>query len=486
VQHDLEYQLLATIVRSKLEKILREDLGATYAVTEGKRTFRGGTSRLALRTNVENGKLGAALRHLHDVLAGTSFIEAKDLDAARWGFAIRFDASLSTSGGLPGNTRRRRPRVASDRDALRAGAERLARLSPCVRAERPGRTQVASIANLAFCRNTRQKPSRCTCGTDVAFATDMNASMRRRTSSLVVAIASTTLGVGACDTSGFSVSDSSDSNTPGSCTNCPPSTPVCYRRGYGTTASVPICIAALDFSPCTKAADCPGPDPFCYGLAGGYEAGLCSRPYSAANAGNARVECGPNAFPTLDERTGDNDAVCAPFCPAAGACQTGFACMHGSEGGACVVHCTSDAQCHGTGCNRYSHHCGPVDLALQDDGAACAVDTDCRSGWCHSAQSGRTTTGFLDGLCVGRCIQPADSAYAATTLPASDCPNNEVCAPDHSATGGALLLSECRPRCTTDKDCRTNYVCLHSHRTGSGEPFVDGFCGIRLDPLLGN
>ena len=123
----------------------------------------------------------------------------------------------------------------------------------------------------------------------------------------------------------------------------------------------------------------------------------------------------------------------------------------------CWVHCQSDAVCAaGETCNPYTHACGgAVDPTLEDDGQPCSLGSDCRSGWCISQGS----TGFLDGMCVSQCVEPGAASYGAAPLPAADCPGNEVCVADPAEGPG--YLTECRPRCTTSSDCRTDYVCNH-------------------------
>lgn len=276
-------------------------------------------------------------------------------------------------------------------------------------------------------------------------------------------------------------SDNPWANTCGDTDSCPPTAPVCY--GNSDDSPAPTCVTALTFQPCAADSDCPGPDGFCYGLVGGYATGMCSRPLSLADENsNDPSGCGPGA--TVGDELyalGDDtfEWVCAPSCRGDPQCADGYACEVTSANGAtavdsgCVVHCTRDEQCPANDCDPYSHKCGTVDTTLQDDGAPCALQTDCRSGLCIPEMNGTAPTGFLDGMCVSYCVQPADADYQAKTLPVADCPDNEACAP--SATGGAGYLTQCRPRCTRDSDCRPDYVC--NQPPGS----LDGFCGIRDD-----
>jgi len=257
------------------------------------------------------------------------------------------------------------------------------------------------------------------------------------------------------------------------------------------TGTSSLCVSALLASrTCTADADCPDPGAFCAGPDEGFGSGICSRPCDLMDAAG---NCGPAAACAVDSVVTGGHA-CLTSCAQAGWCPDGFACdpaydltagrdaqpPRGRAFGTkpsqwlCVPYCTADAQCTGAPCDPYTHRCGPVDYELQDDGAPCAVPTDCRSGQCETA-------GFLDGDCDSTCVQPDQGAYDSPTLPNADCPGDEVCAPDPA--GGPNVLSRCFPRCSTDADCRADYICVHPQRPGPGPRTVDGFCDALSDPL---
>jgi hypothetical protein len=288
--------------------------------------------------------------------------------------------------------------------------------------------------------------------------------------------------------SGDAFNDALQNTCAGGDVPCPSSAPVCV----GDDDTVPSCQPALDFRACTAASDCPASEAICYGLAEGYAQGRCSRAQSFWS--EDRDECGTGAAQgneaggaasssiTNGQSVVSGGDVCAPSCLGGTGCGVGFACnvntIDGQTGmpdtAGCWVHCQDDFVCvAGQTCNPYTHFCGtPFDPTLQDDGQPCAVGTDCRSGWCLK----QTLVGFLDGMCVSPCVEPGAAAYGTSSLPASDCPGNEACVAGPSAGPG--YLTECRPRCTTSSDCRTDYVCQH---VGAA---ADGFCGTRTDPLV--
>jgi hypothetical protein len=302
-------------------------------------------------------------------------------------------------------------------------------------------------------------------------------------------------GAGATPASGDSLFGDDDPSVGCGETGCPdPGAPVCYGQDDGST---PTCVAALTFAPCASRSDCPGPDAICYGLADGYATGMCARPetFWTSNTDLSDVDgCGPGSAGS-DESAGTaletvangqhvslGGNVCVPRCGAGGACADGYACLSTRLSGdtdVCVVHCTSDASCPGTTCDPYTHHCEAVDPTLQDDGDSCDQGSDCRSGSCWT-----NSEGYLDGECFSECVEPAPSAYTTGPLPGSDCPGTEVCAATKSPVGGPHLVSECRPRCTQDADCRSDYVCHHEPSGDGAGTSADGFCGIRDEPYL--
>ncbi|MFL5277084.1 MAG: M16 family metallopeptidase [Myxococcales bacterium] len=64
----VRHELAAVLARDRLERILRDSLGASYGVHGRTVELADGTAYLDLRTDVENAKLPAALRELHDLV----------------------------------------------------------------------------------------------------------------------------------------------------------------------------------------------------------------------------------------------------------------------------------------------------------------------------------------------------------------------------------------------------------------------------------
>jgi predicted Zn-dependent peptidase len=82
VRHDLA----AVVANDRLQRSLRETLGASYGVHVRSVELADGTAYLDVRTNVENGKLSAALREIHravDDLAARP-IDDRTLEWARY------------------------------------------------------------------------------------------------------------------------------------------------------------------------------------------------------------------------------------------------------------------------------------------------------------------------------------------------------------------------------------------------------------------
>jgi len=82
----MRHHLAAAIVRNRLQRILRESLGASYGVHARAVELADGTAYLDLRTNVENGKLSSALHEIHrtvDDLAARP-VEDRALQWARY------------------------------------------------------------------------------------------------------------------------------------------------------------------------------------------------------------------------------------------------------------------------------------------------------------------------------------------------------------------------------------------------------------------
>jgi zinc protease len=87
VRHDL----VAAVASTRLRRILRETLGASYGVQVRSVEFADGSAYLDVRTSVENGKLPSALREIHrafDDLAARS-VDDRTLEWARYTRATR-------------------------------------------------------------------------------------------------------------------------------------------------------------------------------------------------------------------------------------------------------------------------------------------------------------------------------------------------------------------------------------------------------------
>ena len=328
--------------------------------------------------------------------------------------------------------------------------------------------------------------------------------------------------------------------------SCPAATPDCVVVPVGSTFSssviVGVCQGPLDSTSapsCTSDSDCAGVAAACVGLQDGFGHGYCSRtcdplgPYDPGelarvttveafdNCGALGICEGDGWTPIPAQWPGSPVSACRQACGAPGqTCRTGYACARNpaptpadrslngeywsapwgrpdvvvtsasSPTGVCLPHCSSDADCSGGGCNRYTGRCGSTDLSLQDNGQACTAASDCRSGACFVATSqscrfrggcSTSQTGYSDGMCVGVCAPPDPSVYASGTVNVADCAAGSVCVPLPDASAGDL--SVCLPHCSADSDCRSDYVCVHPHLPGRTDPATDGFCDSRVDPL---
>ena len=293
-----------------------------------------------------------------------------------------------------------------------------------------------------------------------------------------------------------------DPDYKGALFGCTSDKPVCYPSSDPSTAG--ICYAEPQFASCHSDSECPGPFGWCVGVDQGLATGVCGRGcprlHSCLDDHNQvdstcapEVDvvgffCGSNAIcDSSATKFGSSDGECLPLCTTTADCASGFACSQASSQGrplgSCIPYCISDDQCGGHNCNLSTHLCTALDQTLNANGSSCATDVDCRSQHCiPETWGGRGgVSGYLGGFCESFCVQPPDSAYLAATLPAADCPENDVCVRDPSVATGRI--SRCLPRCSTDADCRANYVCVHPEAPGSTSRSQDGFCDARADAL---
>jgi hypothetical protein len=75
----VRHQLAAALVRDRLKRILRDTLGASYGVSGRAVELADGSAYLDLRTDVENGKLPAALSELHGLIDRLAATPMNDL-----------------------------------------------------------------------------------------------------------------------------------------------------------------------------------------------------------------------------------------------------------------------------------------------------------------------------------------------------------------------------------------------------------------------
>ena len=138
VRHDVA----AAIAGDRLQQVLRETLGASYGVHVGAVKLADGTAYLDIRTDVENGKLAAALRELRGAIESMAAtpVDSRTLEWARYSKAAAI---------APANNRHKRhgwPRRRSGRRSMRGA--RASKTSPA-RPDVCGRT-----------RETHQRPTR--------------------------------------------------------------------------------------------------------------------------------------------------------------------------------------------------------------------------------------------------------------------------------------------------------------------------------------
>ena len=148
------------------------------------------------------------------------------------------------------------------------------------------------------------------------------------------------------------------------------------------------------------------------------------------------------------------------------------------DDGVCLSVCETDAECGGTAvCNTESGQCEapPVDTAGAAHGSPCAAAADCQSGFCSGEGVRTNPSGWVDGMCLGRCRVPAGfnntNFYTGDTLPQAGCVAGAVCIPGNQNAVGDL--GTCYDSCMADTDCRPGYGCL---QTLAGHTFTNGLC----------
>ena len=178
------------------------------------------------------------------------------------------------------------------------------------------------------------------------------------------------------------------------------------------------------------------------------------------------------------------NGLCRPACTDGGnECAT----YHGSctftddanrTGGFCVPHCQSGPGCWlDQRCDEYTGECVSNTTVRSglDDGAACAQDTDCLSGWCIPEIVGGVGTGFLDGYCASVGFSVERSEYRSGSRPPyAGCATGAGAFQDPSYGAGDTVA--CGRSCSTDHDCRSGYSCDHSRYQDLSSYFVDGVC----------
>ena len=237
------------------------------------------------------------------------------------------------------------------------------------------------------------------------------------------------------------------------------------------------------FGPCEEDSQCPGEGAICRRDDDGYPRGYCTLPC------DDRTPC--DAFGSYHHCTqleGQDRSYCEQRCLNGIDCgRTSYTCVGElpPSGGVCLGVCFDDAHCsEGYECERYSGRCYPAGTAPTtgaETGAPCDDDDACRSGICATPLGeGGVPTGYVQGMCVGRCLMPAgwnsNTLYDGDVLPPGTCPGNTVCFP----AGNTLSegdLGNCLPSCTGDSDCRPGYQCANAFQLTMGPvSFDNGVC----------
>ncbi len=136
-------------------------------------------------------------------------------------------------------------------------------------------------------------------------------------------------------------------------------------------------------------------------------------------------------------------------------------------------------------CDSYRGSCASAPSTGPENGAACAVGMDCRSGRCLAEVVDRptpgTVTGFVDGYCYSLARQVSAQEYNGRIggqLPQSNCPAGSVVLPERDTLEGAP--TPCWRACDDMTPCRTGYSCDHLQITDAmGRPmpaFANGAC----------
>ncbi len=222
------------------------------------------------------------------------------------------------------------------------------------------------------------------------------------------------------------------------------------------------------FAPCTSRTQCGGSGTICTTLSEGYPGGLCTRACMRdSDCGDTGI-CWPFG----------GGMRCIPRCTTVSDCREGYQCqgITGRDDRACFPFCTADSQCAPMTCNTWARTCRSVDTRLAENGAPCEASAECRSNRCtREINTDGTPSGNLDGICISLCTVPADSAYAGSTLPRSDCPMNSVCPRDSTTMAGGIGI--CRVECRTNDNCRPGYICVHPSRPGADAgTYENGYC----------
>ncbi len=188
---------------------------------------------------------------------------------------------------------------------------------------------------------------------------------------------------------------------------------------------------------CGCTADCDPGESCADELTTGYPGGFCGH--------SCQFTACPTGFDCVEFTEGDpGTKTCVQSCKQTTDCQRGSVCQPvGGPANDCLGLCQSDADCPVVGkCDRNFGVCSTQpDPGVGDIGAACNVDTDCKSAHCVSPSAL-----FPDGYCTAFC-----------SLSEQGCPIGSVC-----ALADAGDLGTCMTACTSSTTCRTGYACMMS------------------------